>query len=106
MKFLTFQSLGLLPTSGVTQRPATRDSVAEHFSVLCSGNVKVHAFCSVCGTPVYLCFVAMPELIAVSAGSLDDPDRFAPQALTYSVRGLEWDAIDPSLPAFERMPSA
>ena len=23
-----------------------------------SGNVKVHAFCPVCGTPVYLCFVA------------------------------------------------
>ena len=69
-----------------------------------SGNVKVHAFCPVCGTPVYLRFAAMPELIAVHAGSLDEPGRFAPQVLTYSVRGLAWDAIDPSLQAFERMP--
>jgi len=38
-------------------------------------------------------------------GSLDDPDRFLPRALTDSVRGLAWDAIDPSLPAFERMPT-
>jgi hypothetical protein len=29
--------------------------------------------------------------------------RFAPQVLTYGVRGLAWDAIDPSLQAFERM---
>jgi hypothetical protein len=28
-----------------------------------------------------------------------------PQVLTYSVRGQAWDAIDPSLQAFERMPS-
>ena len=70
-----------------------------------SGNVKVHVFCPVCGTPVFLTFVAMPDLIAVAASSLDEPGRFAPQALTYSVHGLVWDAIDPSLPAFERMPS-
>lgn len=40
------------------------------------------------------------------AGSLDDPDRFTPEVLTYSVRGLAWDTIDPSLHAFERMPPA
>ena len=42
-----------------------------------SGNVKIHAFCPVCGTPVYLRFAAMPELIAVPATSLDEPGRFA-----------------------------
>ena len=71
-----------------------------------SGNVKIHAFWPVCGTPVYLRFAAAPDMIAVSAGSLDEPDRFAPQALTYGVRALAWDAIDPSLLAFERMPTA
>ncbi len=70
-----------------------------------SGNVKIHAFCPVCGTPVYLRFAAMPDLIAVAAGSLDEPERFAPRALTYSVRGLRWDTIDPSLQSFERMPA-
>lgn len=69
-----------------------------------SGNDKIHAFCPTCGTPVYLTFAAMPELIAVHAASLDDPERFRPQAVTYGVRGLSWDAIDPALPTFERMP--
>lgn len=71
-----------------------------------SGNVKVHAFCPVCGTPVYLRFEAMPQMIAVAAGSLDDPARFAPQVSTYRVRALAWDAIDPALQAYERMPTA
>lgn len=71
-----------------------------------SGNVKRHAFCPVCGTPVFLRFAAMPDLIAVPASSLDEPERFAPQALTYRVRGLAWDTIDPSLKTFERMPTA
>jgi len=71
-----------------------------------SGNSKSHAFCPVCGTPVYLCFAAMPELIAVAAGSLDEPSRFAPNVLTYRVGGQAWDAIDPALQVFERMPPA
>lgn len=69
-----------------------------------SGNLKSHAFCPVCGTQVYLTFAAMPDFIAVPAASLDDPSRFEPQALTYRIRALAWDRMDPSLPAFERMP--
>lgn len=80
---------------------------AKHWEVISdSGSVKDHAFCPVCGTLVFLRFSTMPELIAVPAASLDEPARFAPQALTYSARGLAWDVIDPSLHAFERMPSA
>ncbi len=70
-----------------------------------SGNVKVNAFCPVCGTPVFLRFAAMPDVIAVPAASLDAPDRFTPQALTYSVRGLAWDVVDPSVPSFAHMPT-
>ncbi|MEQ8481421.1 MAG: GFA family protein [Hoeflea sp.] len=69
-----------------------------------SGNDKIHAFCPRCGTPVYLTFIAMPELFSVAAGSLDEPDRFKPQAVTYAGRGHDWDRMDPALPAFERMP--
>src|SRR5258706_14025063 len=46
---------------------------------------KVHAFCPTCGTPVYLTFVAMPDLIAVHATSLDDPSQFNPQMVTYGI---------------------
>jgi hypothetical protein len=69
-----------------------------------SGNEKIHAFCPVCGAPVYLAFAAAPELVAVHAASLDDPGRFSPAALTYAARGLAWDTIDPALPAFDKMP--
>lgn len=70
-----------------------------------SGNDKFHAFCPICGTPVYLTFAAMPGIIAVHAASLDDPGRFAPQVVTYAIRGYAWDRMDPSLPAFEKMPA-
>lgn len=46
----------------------------------------------------------MPEFIAINATSLDDPDQFNPQAVTYTIRGHAWDIMDPSLQAFERMP--
>lgn len=70
-----------------------------------SGNLKSHAFCPTCGTQVHLTFAALPDLIAVPAASLDDPSRFEPQVLTYRVRALRWDRMDPALHAFERMPT-
>ena len=57
------------------------------------------------GTPVYLTFVAMPDLIAVTAASLDDPGQFAPHAVTYTVRAHAWDVMDSVLQGFERMPA-
>ena len=39
-----------------------------------SGNVKTHAFCPACGSPVYLTFAAMPDLFTVHA----EPRRSRP----------------------------
>lgn len=69
-----------------------------------SGADKDHAFCPTCGTPVWLTFPAMPDIIAVHAASLDDPDLFRPQMVTFGVRARPWDAMDPALTTFERMP--
>ena len=69
-----------------------------------SGNIKSHAFCPTCGSPVYLTFKAMPALFTVHAASLDDPGRYKPQAVTYGVRGHAWDHLDPALPKFDKMP--
>ena len=69
-----------------------------------SGNVKTRAFCSACGSPVYMTFAAMPDLFTVHAASLDDPGRYRPQMVLYGVRGHAWDHLDPALPKFEKMP--
>ena len=69
-----------------------------------SGNMKSHAFCPICGSPVYLTFAAMPDFFSITAASLDDPARFKPQAVTYHARGHAWDRVDPTLPAFDKMP--
>lgn len=68
-----------------------------------SGNAKSHWFCPKCGTPVYLTFAANPDIFTVHATALDHPERFAPDALTYAIRGFAWDAIAPDVPRFDRM---
>jgi hypothetical protein len=78
---------------------------ATHWDIVAdSGNVKTRAFCPTCGSPVYLTFSAMPAFFTVHAGSLDDPSRYKPQMVTYGVRGLAWDKLDPEVRVFERMP--
>jgi len=84
----------------LTGRATHWDMVAD------SGKVKTRAFCPTCGSPVYLTWAAAPDLFTVHAASLDDPGRYAPQAVTYGARGLAWDRIDPALPKFEGMPPA
>lgn len=70
-----------------------------------SGNIKTRAFCPTCGSPVYMTFAAMPEFFTIRAASLDDPDRYQPQMVTYGARAHAWDHVDPALPKFDRMPA-
>jgi len=78
---------------------------ATHFDMVAdSGHIKTRGFCPACGAPVYLTFAAMPDLFTVHATSLDDPERFAPQAVTYAERGHAWDQLDRALPTVARMP--
>lgn len=69
-----------------------------------SGNDKLYAFCPTCGTPVYVSFVAAPNMTAIQAASLDEPSRYRPHAITYAGRALDWDTLDPSLQRFDKMP--
>jgi hypothetical protein len=87
------------------RRNVKLEGEATHWDIVGdSGNVKTRAFCPTCGSPVYLTFVAMPDLFTVHAASLDDPSRYKPQMVTYGVRGYAWDHIDPALPKFDKMP--
>jgi hypothetical protein len=82
------------------------EGAATHWDIVGdTGNVKTHAFCATCGSPVYVTFTGMPDVFAVHAGSLDDPSRYKPQMVIYTVRGHDWDHLDPVLPKFDRMPT-
>lgn len=69
-----------------------------------NGNVKTHTFCPTCGSPVWLTFSMMADLFTVHAASLDDPARYKPQAVTYTMSGYPWDHLGPALQKFEKMP--
>lgn len=94
--YLTFPAAGVQLSGTASQWDIVADS----------GHVKTRGFCPRCGTPVYLRFAAMPHIFTVHAASLDDPDRFEPQALTYHTRARAWDHIDAALTAFDKMPEA
>jgi hypothetical protein len=49
-------------------------------------------------------FPAMPDLLAVRAGSLDDPSICMPQVVTWTSSAQPWDRVDPATPGFEKMP--
>ncbi len=68
------------------------------------GTEKERAFCPNCGSPVYITFPAIPDLIVVSAGSLDDPSRYKPQFTFWASAGPVWDHGNPALPRFDKMP--
>lgn len=71
-----------------------------------SGRIKRVAFCPTCGTPVCQTYPAAPDLITIAAGSLDEPGRYRPQAVTYASRAHDWDRVDPDLTKFDEMPPA
>ncbi len=73
--------------------------------VAVSGNEKLQAFCPDCGTPTHVAFAANPDVIAISPGFLDRPDRFAPKFVTYSSRALPWDDLDPVLTRYDKLPT-
>jgi hypothetical protein len=93
---LTFARSGV--TVSMTGEATRWDMVGD------SGNVRTRAFCPVCGSPVFMTFAAMPDVFTIRAASLDDPGRYKPQMVIYTVSGHAWDHLDPELPKFERMP--
>jgi hypothetical protein len=87
------------------RRAVKLEGEATHWDMIGdSGNPKTRAFCPTCGSPLYVTFSAFPDVFIIHAASLDDPSRYKPQLVTYTVSGYDWDHLDPALPKFEKMP--
>lgn len=54
-------------------------------------------FCPHCGSPILGNTSGHPEVVLVTAASLDDPSQFKPQKVMFSDTGQPWDYIDPAL---------
>jgi hypothetical protein len=69
-----------------------------------SGNLVERFFCPICGAAVFSRNPGMAGLLALRASSLDDLEVFKPQMHVFVGSAASWDARDPALPAFDRMP--
>ena len=69
-----------------------------------SGQDITRGFCPTCGTPIYSRSAAIPELVILKAGTLDDPSYYQPQMVIYTKSGQSWDAMPDDLMAFDEMP--
>jgi hypothetical protein len=80
----------------VTLTGALRDyaSTAE------SGNHMHRGFCPDCGVHVTSEAAERPQIIVIRMGTLDEPQRFAPQANIWVSAAPEWAHIDAGLPQF------
>jgi len=68
-----------------------------------SGNRVERGFCPQCGAQMYsktLEPAGMP--IRVRAGTLDDPELIAPQAIIWAASAPRWAVLDPALPHHAR----
>ena len=84
----------------VTGSPKFHESPAD------SGDIARRGFCPQCGSLVLGGSSGMPDMLVVFVGSLDDPGRFAPQAVVFHAHAQPWDVIDPALPTFPTVPPA
>ncbi|QFY41277.1 GFA family protein [Candidatus Methylospira mobilis] len=71
-----------------------------------SGRMMHRGFCPNCGSQMFAKIEALPGLIAVRAGTLDDLSRYDPKVDLFISHAPFWDVMDPALPKFEKMPGA
>lgn len=68
-----------------------------------SGGIVRRGFCPTCGSRLFG-KPAIPDLMSIMAGSLDDPSWFRPGIDCYTASAQPWDYMNPELPKFEKLP--
>lgn len=69
-----------------------------------SRNRITRAFCPECGSTLFLRVSARPDLVAIRAGTLDDPSLFRPEADIFVASAQPWDHLNPDLPKYPTYP--
>ena len=72
-----------------------------------SGNTVERGFCPKCGAQLYSRTVTPKGMpMRIRAGTLDDPELMAPQAIIWASSAPSWAMLDPKLPQFPKAPPA
>jgi hypothetical protein len=66
------------------------------------GGEATRFFCPECGTPLFGEKSSAPHMIAVMAGSLDEPEIFKPQAISWTESAPSWVHLDTRIPHHSR----
>ena len=62
-------------------------------------------FCPNCGTQVLSKAPALPGVMLIKVGTMDDPSMFTPDIAIFTVDKQGFHHVQDAMPAFERMPS-
>jgi len=91
-------ALMVVPRAAVATRGALRayDYKAD------SGRVVTRWFCPVCGTGLFNTNSGLSDITMLMASSLDDVERFKPQAVVCASSGASWDVMSPELKSYPR----
>ncbi len=80
---------------------------ARDFEVVGDSGKKLNrGFCATCGSPLFVTAESWPEGIAISAGSLDEPNQYRPSVSVYMDSATAWAPVDHSLPKFPKLAPA
>lgn len=96
-----FSSFVVLPANGfkcIQGTPRLHASPSE------MGGHTRRAFCPECGSPIFGKPDAAPHIVAIRAGSLDDPSWFNPQMEVWTSDAHPWTGCSIGLPAFAKYP--
>ncbi len=85
----------LFPESAVQYQ----GQVSTYEMIADSGNTVRRGFCKKCGAQLYSKTIDPPGLpMRVRAGTLDNPELMAPQAIIWAKSAPHWALLDPDLP--------
>jgi hypothetical protein len=68
-------------------------------------NEVTRLFCKTCGSPLFGMNSGMPGFMTATVGTMDDPDRVAPQVAVFARSRRAWDLMDASLATFDAQPA-
>ncbi|MEM7191912.1 MAG: GFA family protein [Pseudomonadota bacterium] len=80
--------------------------MGDYESIAASGNVMHRGFCPKCGTPITTASEALPHVLGIRVGTLDNQGLFSPDIVIWTRSAPDWACIDPDLEAYEGQPPA